>query len=561
MEERVSSVNSSDSSSKNRYNETIRRQREEYQNKESELVKKHNKEIRNLTEMHEREVEKLKSENEGKLNNYRKNVSDVMTLRDNKYQKQIEDLKHMHKTQLEKLRTDQQRDADLMKKANTVDKNLKQKSYDAKLEDLKQHYNQTMLQKDGESHDYITKLRDAQEEAMSAQRKKLNDKHEKEMDFVNEQRREEVGHLEKNFSDLKKNSSQRIRNQEVKHLSDLQRQSNAHLEEHQHTVEQFGKDRDALREAYADSNQEVRDKFLEKEKENALFREAADRDLRNSVNEKYNKKINRLQTQLRETQSDASREQARKDFVARREMSLLKKQQAANLKDYERQKQDMLDSLNQKNAEDVRDIRDENSKLVTHLTKFYRGKNQTDNHIQKQALMNLSTETSARLDQVQNQADMRVENIRNSTQEELSKIRQRSEIKQDLMRTEAEQEKRDLRFQKEDEKNKALNKLKERISSAEVHHQATLDRMKNSYEKRLSDLNEKIIKEKVEMKNDEKVKISDLKRTHQKELDNLKLQYEQKLAQVNEAHNEEMARSNGMYKSQLNQVINTLKKT
>ena len=40
-------------------------------------------------------------------------------------------------------------------------------------------------------------------------------------------------------------------------------------------------------------NKELHERLalLEKEKENALFREAADRDLRNSVNEKYNKNL------------------------------------------------------------------------------------------------------------------------------------------------------------------------------------------------------------------------------------------------------------------------------
>ncbi|NJL25632.1 MAG: hypothetical protein HC902_10965 [Calothrix sp. SM1_5_4] len=104
----MSSVGSSDSSSNPR-DEVVRRNREDYQKKEAELVKKQAKELRRLNEQHYAEMERIKNDHQSQMENLRKASTDTISARDHRYQKEIEDIRTMYRKQAQASADESQR--------------------------------------------------------------------------------------------------------------------------------------------------------------------------------------------------------------------------------------------------------------------------------------------------------------------------------------------------------------------------------------------------------------------------------------------------------------------
>ncbi|MCB0362498.1 MAG: hypothetical protein KDD35_07245, partial [Bdellovibrionales bacterium] len=85
----------------NRQDEIVRRNREEYLERESQAMRKHNKEIRRLNEAHQAEVDRIKDTFNQQIQEMKERSQQTMTSRDLRHQKETEELRDLYKKQMQ----------------------------------------------------------------------------------------------------------------------------------------------------------------------------------------------------------------------------------------------------------------------------------------------------------------------------------------------------------------------------------------------------------------------------------------------------------------------------
>ena len=230
QEEKVSSGVGS-TNQKNRYEETIRRQREEYQKKESELVRKHNKEVRRLNESYQAEIDHLKSDNVAQQGEYARRARQALTTKDNHYKDQISKLKHLHRQQYSKLKEEGQHQLEMTREANNNEKTLERSKNSDQLGQLEDHYKELLRASERNASERIEGVRDAQKEALKSQRNRHNESHDKEVTTLSKMYKDQSSEKQRAYDDLRQNASLRQKSQEIRHLADKQRISDSHLEQ------------------------------------------------------------------------------------------------------------------------------------------------------------------------------------------------------------------------------------------------------------------------------------------------------------------------------------------
>jgi hypothetical protein len=157
----MSSING-DAKNRNNADETIRRSREEYRRRESDLAKKHNKEIRRLTEAHRTELKKVKEGHSERMREAQETMNENITRRDSYYKKQIEDLRKLHRDQVRTSMDSADRKIESARTALAKEKEMSQRATDSKIKDLSHSSNTMLVEKEKRHQESIERLREIQ---------------------------------------------------------------------------------------------------------------------------------------------------------------------------------------------------------------------------------------------------------------------------------------------------------------------------------------------------------------------------------------------------------------
>ena len=96
----MSSVGNSDSADRADKNQ-LRRTRDEFRQRESDLIKRQNVETRRLAEHNQDEITSLKEKHSEAMDSAREHSHESITQRDHQYQREIEDIRNLHRKQLQ----------------------------------------------------------------------------------------------------------------------------------------------------------------------------------------------------------------------------------------------------------------------------------------------------------------------------------------------------------------------------------------------------------------------------------------------------------------------------
>ncbi|MCB0350912.1 MAG: hypothetical protein KDD38_07000 [Bdellovibrionales bacterium] len=555
----MSSVSSKSNS--NTQDEAIRKAREDYRNKEAELIKKHNREITALNQKYITSLDKKDVEQAKNLSAARELSQESLTKKDAKYRKEMEDLRSMHTKQLEKLMQDNRARVKAQSEASRLE--VKQTSL-GKEDRVKELHDRFEEQHQAESNKFsktLENLREDQKSTLQESREKLKAQHEKELERIRDERDAKVADLKNNFRTLRQSADQRLRNQEIRHMQDKNRMQNAHLEDTRGREKGHAMIQDSAREGYQQGIQDVRQKMLQAREADQEAVNATTQQFHAEVSDRIDGQVNRLEQDLAKTRGESILKQTEARRIAKNEIRNIQDSYQTKFDYLEKARLDTLRQSNEINSQNINHVKSEADKQLVESGRYYRQRMEMENFKNRSALESVEQDFKLRQDYTAANADTRISRIRDETQETEKTLRDNFKDNIELVREESANEKRELRLALEKDKIQSNQLMKEQIQKQEITHQKEINSIVDKYEKQIADMNDRFTRDKRLRETREKELIKSLGRQKQSEVDALQVQQADQNKQAQLSHQREMKEVTSRYKEKLDEVLRSVKKS
>ncbi|NCN95627.1 MAG: hypothetical protein GW917_02795 [Bdellovibrionales bacterium] len=534
----MSSVGGSGSS--NRQDEVVRRNREEYQSKESELVKKHHKEIRKLSEQHYSEIERLKEMHDQQMKAVQEASNKAITRRDNKYQGDIDSMRSMYMKQLKNVSQDATRKENVSGQALKADQERAQIQMESRLKALNDDYQAALAKKEELFNKNLALNKEAQERGLADQRESLETAHQKELNFLKADRDKKVADLKNEYATYRKIATEERKQQQVQNIQNQKRSSEALLS----AVGKERQDRvmseNALRNGFADGLDRVRGKYEESMQENRAATQAGREYLENDIRGRIESKINRLESDNVRLKEEKIRDQSLMKQQKQREVANMRDSFSDNLKDLQRQRDEAIQEYNNKNSKDIKTVSDRYSDVLFRQSREHLQKVEDQNFEHRKDYNMLEMNLTGRAEQVKDMADRRVQGIVENTEMTKQRMLEQSQETMESMRRSHADEIRQLRFKFEEEKQQAILGIKELAQQREIKHQDEVAQMKVEHEKQVLTLQDQMRSLKKQADENLKRTVEELQRAQKVSQEQQEIRHKSKLQSLEQDHTERL---------------------
>lgn len=534
----MSTINGSDGSS--RQDEVVRRNREEYQQKESELVKKHQKEIRRLTEAHYGEVEKLKQTQQQQMNDLKKRAGESISVRDHKYQKDIEGLRALHRKQLAEVAGQAQKNKELLTHEQQRELESMKRRYSEQVSDLHSDHQIALKSKDEEHTRTLTEMREQQQKSVLDYREKINNKHKKEVSVLAQNQASERADLERQQRAYRGMTEARMRDQEIRSLQDRQKASEDLIDAVRRERMNQQENEAVLRQGFRQGLDDTRERFEERARQHRELTQSNQEGARQEIYGRINGQVRQLERQ----NTDLKHRNIRDDLTRKREVEAqvenVKRAYGENIRDLERQRKEAIESGNQRRHQDIRELHEKSSDLMSQTSKDYLRKIDDQEARHQIAVKQMEGSYQAQVEQQGNSADLRVKNIRAESDLEKQRLFELHEDTRKLLKESHQDQISELMRKQEQERAIAIESMKEVMRKQELEHQEKLAQLSMKFESELAQSRDEL--NKVRRGNDERSRrlVEQMQRSKDMELATQQTQFESKMNKLAQKHAEDL---------------------
>lgn len=555
----MSSVSSSSGSSGQ--DESVRKLREEYRKKEAELVKKQNKEVRELNAKHIAEVDKKDRMYSTSVDQVRAKGKEAITQRDMKYQKEMEEMRNMHSKQLEKLMLDNQQKFDTQRKTATSEVKQAYLGKEDRIKELHDRYENQLSSEAKKFQDKLTELNEDQRDTLAKTREQLNREHEKEVTRLLDDRNESVAKLNNDYRRLRETSSGRLRNQEIRHMQDNVKSADTHMDNIRRESEAHNEIQEATKDGFDESLNILRHRMQAARDRDAKNQSEVNEDFQGRVEDRLDNQVNRLERSLVEARGDKIKSKAQNERDMNNQINNIRDAYQTKFDYLEKARQDILRQSGEINSENINKMRADLDKQAIQSGRHYRQQMEIENFKNRHALEEMKSDAALKQSYTADKAEGRIEKIRTDAYDTEQRGIKNYQSNLEILKSANDEEKQELRLHLNKEKDTVVSSIKNNAQKQEVEHQRRTDEIVSKYEKRIAEMNDRAVREKRMQENHEKALMNAMKRQHDLEKEGLRVQYEEQNKQSNLARDRELQDLNRRHQEKLNDVLNTLKKS
>ena len=558
MEERhMSAVGGSDGGNNDA---EVRRLREQYKAREAELVKKHSKEVRNLTEANQAEVERIRSQNELRVKDMREKARETMSKRDAKYHEQMNRMRSIHTNQLDRLMKDNEVKLQTQRDASQGEVKAAKLANSGRVQELEEKYTESIANNRASFERQIDDARTEQKRSLEKFKEYNNEQKRKERTLTKDYYDRRLMEIKNDLRTTRQSAKERLTTQEVRHNRDKMRMNDNFMDEVSRRDKNSNEMNMAQRRDFQDSLAELRQDARianEKAREEAFQQH---QDLKTSVGNRVEEREKRLEREISDLKAENTRAEIRYKQGAQAEVKRWQKSFNEKFENLEEARLGAVNQSNETNAENVKLIRKEATDVIQANTRYMQSQNQTNVTKSKEALDQQEREFKMRTDYHKENADTRINKIREETFANDARQREVYDRNIEELKKGHQAEIQQLRLNMNKEKQDQLAAMKMQIQKREVEHTRKLEDTVAKYEKRIADLNDQFTREKRLSTNREKQLTDSLKRAADTEKDILRVKYEEKHQQSLQQHNDEKRRMATSHKEQIDNIMSQARK-
>lgn len=557
----MASVGSSDGSNNSREDQVIRRNREDYRKKESDMIKKHQKELRRVNEAHYDEVEKMKKAHEEQVETLHKLSHDAISERDHKHLSDIDEMRGMYRKQMESQADESQKREELLRKTNSGEADQTKANNDARFEKLTADYGKSLKDKDQTYQESLKSNREAQSRSLDENRKQLEDAHQKEMDAVKGERNKTVSGLQKEYRDYRENVEGRIRSQQVKQMQENQHASNNLVRAVQKERQLRDESEGVLRDGFEDGMARTRERFDKAIKKEAEASRISSEYLKSSTSDRIENQVRRLEQEKEDLKEGKIRNELQMKNKKEREISNMRNAFSKNVENLQEQRDEAVRMSNERNREDVMSVRKEMGDQLVHSNRFFREKMAEQNQIHKDAYDNIKGDFDARNEQVKNTADLRVMKIYEDSNTEKARMAEQMAQNHEASQLLKQDEIKSARQVVENEKNIAVRNMQDQMRKQEIQHGEKMAITVAKYEKQIQVLKDQMMRERKLSDDNLKRTVEDMQRAHQTAIDQLDSKNKDQMRTAQMQHAEQVKSLNKRHEEKMDALVTEVKKT
>ncbi|HMN69818.1 MAG TPA: hypothetical protein PKC28_14840 [Bdellovibrionales bacterium] len=555
----MSSVGSSDGS--NRQDEVIRRNREEAQKAEAEAAKKHRREVRRLNESHYNEIEKIKSSHEAQMKSMHGESKDAISARDHRYNQEMEEVRAAHRKQREQMAEENQRREETLRKAISSDSAQEKESSTQRFDKLSADYRSGLQKREELYQEALATNREAQQRAIVDNRTRLEQAHEKLVGTIKDERNQTVGNLQRQNSEQRQSLETRLKDQEQRHMRDQRRGSDQLLR----TVASERVNRvdseQMMREGFNDAIADTRERFEKQASKERLANHQAREFSKSSASDRIDNQIRRLEYEKEDLKQGNIRTEVKLKQQKEREIKNLRDSWGKNIENLQEQRDELLNATNDRNAEDIHNVRKQLGKELTETNRFYRGRMEENNRINRQAQDNLVGDFEARQAHTAVTADQRIRSIHETSETEKARLIELQQTTREASQRQQQTEMKNLREAMDDDKQGALRRMQDQMRKQELAHTERMSSMVQKYEKQITALKDQVLKERKSGEDNLKRTVDELQRAHKVSLDMVETKNRDRMRTISSQQADELRSLNKRHEEKLDQVLAEVKKT
>lgn len=556
----MSSVGNSDSASK-RSDELLRRQREEANARESDLIKRQSQEIRRINEKHFDEVESLSKTHEERLSNTQDQARKNFSRQDMKHSREIENLREMQRKQLTSQVKESQRKIETSRAASEARVELAQRQLDERQADMALRHKLDISKKDDDFNRALSHLKEKQTQAIDGNRSDLVDKYKNEQKTLVDTYQREKAETQRAHRSESETLKSQMKSQELKHMYDRQRSSDHLVKSLQRERLGQAESQGLLRESFNGSLEKQRSRFNEELARREGLTQQAQDEQRGQVFDRINRQVTRLEDQNADLKAVNVQDQVKTKRIADQQIANVKTSYEGNIRHLEAQREEMLNQSNRLKAEAVNEIRSEADQQVQRNARYQQDQRQLEVGKQREAYLSLKSDTEAASLQKDQLTQKRVEVILDSSQTESQRLEKYYKQNLETFRESQRGQLQKVREQHLEERRAVVERLKDQMRAQETSHQVKIENIKQKYEKQLLEINDGRMQEKKSSANHLKTTVDQLTRTHQADLEAQSIQFKTKIEKTQSQHEQELKKLNQRHQAQLDSVLEQVRRS
>jgi hypothetical protein len=547
----MSSINSSDRS---RYTEEVRNQREDYQNREAENIKKQKKEIRRLNQAHDQELEKVKNAYEEKIEDLRGKSREQLTEKDQDNIAKIEGLRKLYSDSMAKrqIESEDMRQAQAQSLRAQIDK--ERQVGESQKAEMKRQFEDTLQGKSRNFEDFSTQTRDEMQKSLSKSQEKMNQKHQQELGYIVQDRDRSKLESETKLGQIKGRLENQLKDERNRSQLEKQKVEDNWQTHYKNKELELGELDKRRSEELKFARMKMRDQFQDTFQKKTDSIDRSFENLKENVNDRMENEVRATkQENLRVKAGEVARTNTMRRLtdLEKRELIFDYENRMQGLNDTNKGQLEQLKELNQKR---IGEVNDKNSNILRESTQRFKTSQiiANDRHTQdrdrilreKQTTVdNLSMRTQDRVEKILKgtnesqrvQMKLHAENVNNlkdSYQSELAKQRetQLEQLKETYNRMESRL--RDTEIKSQQRLDSTVENYEAKLNQIKDQYEIELKNQRQAYESRLGNQKKEFDRS---LKTEEvktQSKYQDLQQVHEKELDRVERRHQEQVASL-----------------------------
>lgn len=540
--------------------DVVRKARDEYRKKESDLIKKHQKEMQKVEESNDKTVNELKSAQDKQVKTLQKDARDTITAKDHKYQQEVENIRNMHRKQLQQAVEESQQSQREGSVSKKLELNTQRQQSDSRLRDLQDENAAQIKKKTEEFQNELSELREKQQESVENNRNKLNLKHKEEISSIVADKEQDKTNAQERYEAYRRSAEDQIDNLKSKNAKAREKASENLLNNVRRERIQHQDSLNAAKEGYDEALEKSRERF---DKMNSLRESQSDdfrKGIENHVEERIMPKLRQLEDDKESLKLGQALQRAELKRQSSKEIANVKDQFNRNVEGYEMDRREALAASNERHAQDIRMMADKHSRVFTEAMKRNLAEKNSLQYRSQNALSDIQRDFGGRVEQQKIQADVRVKGIYDAAEEGKARLAENQQNVIDTLKFGHAEELKDLRLKLEADNREVVDNLKSQMQKQEVANTEKTAMMMQKYEKQIATLNDTLNKERREHDDYVRRTVATMQQEHKQQLDAQNSQFAEKAKQMQDRFSAELKSENKRFQEKTEQLVSTIKK-
>lgn len=537
--------------------ERIRQTREEYEERETQAIRRKNAELKRAEQRHQQELKRITEEFQAQVDAVKNRSSDSLSDKDRYYQQKINELRDVQRSQMRQKMEDSAGEREAMRNAFEGELQKKNDIFKGQMENKSAQQKDELDARDQRLSEIYQNAREDVKEGLDNNRRLLNTHHKKEMDTVLQERDNQVMDSKAREHQIRKSyesqlaAEKRQREFEVAGWNQKYKdtvQNNSELGQQQ--LEGRGTYMKAMQDRVIDDYQDKLARKMEQIDEgNEAFRDTVNDRLNSQVRSRESK-IARLQAQLSTAMSENER---------RRALERLHMQEAyeAKLGDLERQKNSQKELFSDLAQKRINDNLDKNNQVLNQASREYKSELSLKSNQHAQDRKSMIELHQNQMDVLKEQTDKKV---RRTEQDSLDNQKMLAGYYNENLEQIKDVYSQRLMEQRDENLNNVYNtnqSLSRRFKNRENALQHKIENMTTRFEETIEKMKED---HKRELKRIESVyakQITDQEKARKLDREGIELKYENRIAELEDLHQQRTDSMQKKHEEELRNISNT----